>query len=373
MRVLQIVSNLSIRSGVMTVLMNYYRHIERSHIQFDFLYFDEREDTYEEEIRHLGGAIYKFSRKTYPMEWKRFCRANYGKYEIVHNHELYLACLFLNMKKRLGNEIYISHAHATKFSDVAVKELRNKILALPSSAISDYLLACSCNAGEALFGKAFQKKGYILKNAIEIEKFRFDESLRAQIRKELQINQDTMVIGHVGNFTPPKNHSKIIDIFQCLLERQSNAKLLLVGEGELRAEIAQRVKDIGIAEKIIFTGVTSNVVQYLNAMDVFLFPSLFEGLGIALVEAQANGLSCVYSNAVPKEADVCGGRNKRLDVWDADTDWVDALLEVDKKRYMSQDKVRCAGYAIKEEAKNLQKFYETILEGGKVNSLEKVK
>ena len=361
MNVLHIVSNISLRNGIMSVLMNYYRYVDRKEANFCFLFFDERPETYGKEIEELGGVLYKFTRKNFMSEWRHFCKEHYGEFDVLHNHELYLAHFFKKSKKKLGNKILISHAHATRFSDSKIKELRNKILALPSKN-ADYLLACSKDAGKSLFNKNFEQNGYILKNAIDISRYMFNESAREQIRNKYNIS-NKFVVGHVGNFTPPKNHFFLLQVFNEIIKLKSNSILLLVGDGYLREEIKKEASNYGFEDKVIFVGVTNSVTDYLCAMDIYVFPSLFEGLGIALVEAQTNGLPCVYSDVIPQEADILNENNIRLSLDVSPKEWADEILAIERERYLVKNEIEEAGYDISKEALKLIQFYRDGLEG----------
>lgn len=369
--VLHIVSNISIRNGIMSVLMNYYRNLNNERVHFSFLYYDYRDDTYENEILELGGSVYKITRKSFIKEWKEFCKSNYKNFDVLHNHELYLSIFLVNSKKILGNQILISHAHATRFSDHPIKELRNKLLSYPAKIISDYLLACSNDAGFTLFQNDYLLKGYLLRNAINVEKFEFNFEARERIRRELAINKGQYVVGHIGNFTPPKNHMFIVEIFNEILKVRQDAILLLVGDGHLRKEVIKRIHELGISKHVIFTGVRSNVEDYLCAMDVFVFPSKFEGLGIALIEAQANGLPCVYSSVVPQTADILKDNNKRISLDKTSEFWANNILCMNTKRYFIDDIFKTAGYDISEESIKLEHFYGECLTGKKGFLLQK--
>lgn len=367
MRILHVVSNISIRNGIMVVLMNYFRNIKDDNVMFSFLYYNETEESFEKEILKLGGEIYKLNKRTFLRDWEQFCCDNFGKFDILHNHELYLSLIVNNSKRKLGNKIIISHAHATRFSDSRYKELRNKVLSLLSRK-SDYLLACSKVAGESLFSKHFLTKGYILKNAIEVSKYQFNVEMRAQIRDRYAI-KDKIVIGHVGNFSIPKNHTFLLKVFSELLELKANAILLLIGEGCLRGQIEEEAIQLGIKDKIIFIGATDKVEEYLCAMDVYVFPSLFEGLGIALVEAQSNGLPCIYSDAIPKEADILRENNISMSLNESPKLWAERIIGLEMSRYPIGDEIEKSGYDISKEVLKLVQFYQDVLEGRKTVSL----
>ncbi len=361
--VLHLLSNLSLRSGVASVVVNYCRMLDKAKIKFTILYFDEvQTETYKEELKQLGCEAYYIPRNELMQKWKIFCKEHYGKYDILHNHQSFLAPMLTNVKKQLGTKKLITHAHATKFSDTRLKGVRNRILSYPSKFISDSLIACSHDAGKALFGRTFLKKGKVIHNAINTEVFAYSQKTRNEVREQLKIN-DSFIIGHVGNMTPPKNHSFILEVFRQVLLVKPNAKLLLVGDGYLRSKIEGKVKQFGLEEQVILLGVQSDVYRYYNAMDIFLFPSLFEGLGIVLVEAQTNGLKCVYSDKVPFEADCNANENVRLSLNAPIREWVQNICNI-QGRTDNKHKIRQNGYDISYAVDDLVEFYFSLLSGG---------
>ena len=237
MKVLHIVSNISLRSGVMSIIMNYYRNMNIKDFSFEFLYFDDREITYKEEIEKLGGRVYKFERSKNPLklffEINTFIKEHINDYQIIHIHEIYLIGALLRIKGKNKNIKIISHAHTTKFSENKLSSIRNRIAAIPNRFIPDYYFACSFIAGEKCFGKKFRKNGHVIYNAIDISKFQPDNTIRNTIREELKIN-DKYVVGHVGNFNVQKNHFFLIQIFYELQKMKDNAVLVLVGDGKTR-------------------------------------------------------------------------------------------------------------------------------------------
>ncbi|MBR2465184.1 MAG: glycosyltransferase [Clostridia bacterium] len=360
--ILHILSNLSLKSGVASVVMNYCRRIDREKIKFSFLYFDEvNTETYIDELKKLGADIYFVPRKGFLKEWKRFCTENYGRYDIVHNHQTFLAPLLIRVKKQLGAKKLLTHAHATKFSDTNIKGIRNGILSFPSRFISDALVACSKDAGVALFGKAFKRKGKVIHNAINTDVFIYNEQLRTEMRKTLDLG-GSFVIGHVGNMTPPKNHSFLLDVFREALQIRPDAKLLLIGDGYLRAQLEEKIEKLGLRQKVLLLGVQSDVFRYFNAMDVFLFPSLFEGLGIVLVEAQTNGLKCVYSDKVPMEADCNTAKNIRLSLKAPAYEWAKQICSV-QERTNNTKAIQQNGYDISLAANELIEYYISVVSG----------
>lgn len=365
MKVLHVVSNLSIRSGIMSVLMNYYRNIDTSEIQFGFMYFDERAETFEDEIKELGGKIFKVVRVTkfisFYKDLKEFCKREYGEYQILHIHDLFMTPFLKGMKRKAGIKSIIIHSHATKFSDHRLGEIRNRVLSIANMCIPDYYFACSKKAGRVAFGKKFDRVGCVMNNAIDIDRFHPDKDMGVVVRQELGL-EGRYVVGHVGNFVFPKNHTFLIRVFESVLKRNKAAVLLLVGEGDLKEQILDECKRKEIDKNVLFLGTRTDVNRVMSCFDKFLFPSLYEGLGIVLVEAQASGVPCVFSDVIPKEANVLQECNRTLSLNDSIENWADAVLQkVEIDTSCVARRVEAAGYNIKKEALEIKKIYDDIL------------
>ena len=290
----------------MSVIMNYYRHMDHSKIQFDFLCFIPCGDSYEEEINKLGGRVF-FIEKPQPSlrslrEIRDFFREHQGEYTWFHNHEVYLSFLLKPMASHYGIPGFIIHSHATQYSDHRLAAMRNRILCMPIRLMRCQRFACSRAAGAFLFGERAIRDGkvHILYNAIDTERYRYDPETRRRLRKELGIAEDTFVIGHVGRFVPQKNHEFLLDIFQSWQQNWPHiqSRLLCIGGGPLMEQVKEQAFTFGLADKIIFAGERRDVPALLNLMDVFLLPSFFEGSPVSLVEAYCNGLSCVISDTI---------------------------------------------------------------------------
>src|SRR5699024_2158935 len=257
-----------------------------------------------EEIYELGGKIYNVPRYNgknhikYKKAWNLLF-SQHPEYKIVHGHVRSTAAIYLNIAKKYGL-ITIAHSHSIASRGNKVEQLVKNTLQLPIRYIADYMFACSEDAGEWLFGKRVKnnRNFYIIKNAIDIKNFTFDKCIRKKVRDLYTLN-GRFVIGHVGNFTAPKNHMFLLEVFFIVQKSNENTTLILIGDGELREQIKNRAKNLGINEKVIIAGSKDNVNEFLQSMDLFLFPSLFEGLGMAVVEAQAAGLPCIISDNVP--------------------------------------------------------------------------
>lgn len=355
-RVLHVVTYMG-RGGLETMLMNYYRHIDRSKVQFDFLVHREFEADYDEEIKSLGGRIYHVSRlvpwsRKYKTELKCFFKTH-PEYKIVHVHQDCLSSVALQCAKECGIPVRIAHSHASS-QDKNWKFLVKKYYMQQIPKYATDLLACGKNAGDWMFtGHKYQ----IVPNAIDVSKYSYSKGEAEKVRQELQLGNCT-VIGHVGRFHEPKNQTFLIDIFSEYIKIDRSAKLLLVGDGEKRPEIERKVKSLGITNKVIFTGVRSDVNRMMQAMNIFVFPSLYEGLGIVALEAQAAGLRCVVSDHVPDECKVTEGLVSVKSLHDTPEEWAKHIF--DRMSYLRenhQEDFIEAGYEIMSASAELEKYY----------------
>lgn len=360
-RVLHVIGSMD-RGGAETFLMNVYREIDRTKVQFDFLISSPTKTYYEDEIIALGGNIHRMPRRipNYPKHCKfidSFFKNN--KYQIVHQHSnscVAISTLIYAKKNKVNKIIFHSHSSKTNgnFSDKLFDFIyKSKI----KKYATDYF-ACSELAGENLFGKYIDKDQIkIINNGIRTENYAFNKDVRAIYREKLGIS-DKFVVGHVGNFTAPKNHSFLIDVFSEIYNMNNNSVLLLVGDGSLRKEAEYKVAKLGLADRVIFADVRSDIQELLCAMDVFVFPSLYEGLGIVLIEAQTCGLRCISSNVIPREAQVtnlleCISLDETSKVWAAKVISSSKLLD----RKTMSEAVALAGFDAKDVAFQLQKLY----------------
>ena len=294
-RVAQVIG-MAVNGGVESCIMNYYRHIDKTKVQFDFLVESTSNIIDKEKIEAMGGKVIIIPPYTkifkYIKELKRIFKE--GNYDIVHSNMNALSVFTLFTAWLAKIKVRIAHSHSTTNKKEWKKNLIKNILRPFSKVFATDYFACSELAGRWLFGNRTFNKGKvtIINNAIEVDKFLFNEEVRNQMRKELNI-EDKFVIGHVGRFVEQKNHTFLIDIFYEVQKERPNSILLLVGDGPLYNMIYQKVERLGILDKVIFAGVYNDVSKFYNAMDMFVFPSLYEGLGMVLVEAQINGLPCL--------------------------------------------------------------------------------
>ena len=307
MRVLHFVDGLSTTSGVMSVLISYYKNIDRTAIQFDFLYFNDSECSLEPDICALGGRCYRLPRpspsKACYNEYRRFFEAHKDVYNILHCHPVFAGALFGKLARSCGIKHVIQHSHSTKFGYRAGAVVRNYCLArLNPWNVTEYV-ACSEAAAKLLGPKSAWQKGlFIMQNAIDCVRFSFSEEARQEVRARYGIPASTVVIGHTGRFSPEKNHGYLMDVFEEYHRKNSDSVLMLVGDGPEKTRIQEKCRILGIEDAVIFTGNQMAPENFLSAMDIFCFPSLYEGLTLSLLEAQYSGLICFAADSVPDQA-----------------------------------------------------------------------
>ena len=307
LRVAQIIGKW-VGGGVEAVVMNYYRHIDRNKIQFDFICDSDSTNIPYDEIKKLGGKVilippYQKVFK-YHRELKKVLKE--GNYKIVHSHINALSVFSLWAAKSAKVPVRIAHSHSTSNKKEWKKTLLKNILRPFSKVFATDYFCCSELAGRWLFGNKTYDQGkvYLLNNAIDVDKFKYNEKIRKEKRKELNIKDKDLVIGHIGRFVKQKNHEFLIDIFNEVHKQNKNTILLLAGEGPLKEEIENKVKDLGLEKNVKFLGQRKDANELYQAMDIFLLPSLYEGLPVVGVEAQAAGLLCFFSTDMTKETKV---------------------------------------------------------------------
>ena len=302
-RIAQIMGKME-NGGVEAVVMNYYRHIDRNKIQFDFIVDNDSSCPQEQEILSLGGRVIRIapyqSIISNMRDLKKLFKEN--DYRIVHAELTTMSVFSLAVAKACGVSVRIYHGHNTACKGETKKNILKYMLRPFSRTFATHYFACSDYAGKWLYGKSIDKsKRYmIIPNAIDTEKYKFDPEVREAVRKELDI-EDKFVIGHIGRFVYQKNHDFLIDIFNEVYKRNSNAVLLLIGEGALLDDIKAKVHKLGLDDVVHFLGVRQDAYRFYQAFDVFLLPSRYEGLPVVGVEAQIAGLPCVFSNSMTEE------------------------------------------------------------------------
>lgn len=353
LRVLHVLTALS-SGGAESFIMNMYRHMDPSQVQFDFLLRSE-ENLYKDELERMGSKVYITA--PFPAHFLRnaFDTVRFFKnhhYDIIHVHANALLYMFaLRCAKKYGVKCRIIHSHNSSMKFLPLLPIHNANKRIISSLATDYF-ACSDEAGKWMFPDKYT----LVNNAISLDDFQFKKQIRHRIRTELGIRDNERVYGHVGRFAPQKNHDFLLDVFHELLKYQPQAKLILVGSGPLQPEIEKKAQSLAIDDRILFLGIKNNISDILNAFDVFLLPSLYEGLCIALIEAQANGLPIVCSDAISNQGIFCSSAHL-LPLSKGANYWAEYIASNSFQRYNIIPVLQDAGFDIIQEAKKLQSFY----------------
>jgi glycosyltransferase EpsF len=301
------------RGGAETFIMNVYRKLDKDKVQFDFLVHSRMECDYDKEIKEMGGKIFILPkpsiRKTsmYLTELENILRDK-GPFAAVHSHIHLFSGLILKQAQKSNIPIRISHSHTDQ--DGKNSSINRWIYRIVMRKLiidnATHLLGCSLQANQSLYGNIvrYDKRVELVANAIDI--YNYTDSLyeKHKIRKEFKLHDASLVLGHVGGFREVKNHRFLIEIFSDLLQKYPNAKLVLVGDGALREEIFEEVCVLGIEDNVVFLGSRSDVPRIMTTFDVFLLPSLFEGIPLVLIEAQAKGIPILASDKVNKKVDL---------------------------------------------------------------------
>lgn len=299
-RVLQCVNSMN-RAGLETMLMNYYRNIDRTNVQFDFLTHRPNKGDYDDEILSMGGNVY-YAPRLYPQNYRAYFKymaeffKEHPQYKIVHSHIDAMSYLPLLAAKKANVPIRIAHSHSTSI-DKDFKYPLKKFFQLRMNSVVTERVACGDEAGRFLFGN---DKFLVVPNAVEASKFFFNPSIREEKRREIGISQE-FVVGHIGRFSYAKNHIFLINIFKKILKFDSSAILMLVGTGEKELEVKRYISELNINKHVRFLGNRNDVADLYQVMDAFVLPSLFEGVPLVGVEAQFSDLPCFFSDKVPTE------------------------------------------------------------------------
>ena len=345
------------------MIMNLFRHIDRTKVVFDFVENNDETADYDDEIQALGGRIYRcphYNGKNhfeYIRWWNHFFEEHKDEYHIIHGHLGSTAAFYLKIAKRYGL-FTIAHSHNTN-DYVSIKNVIFKTISYPTRYIADWFFSCSQAAGVKRFGQKIVhgNRYMVLNNAIETNDFRYDQSIRDEERGTFLLG-DSLVVGHVGRFVNQKNHHYLIQIFKKIVENNYNSILLLVGFGRLQKDIEDLVYKEGLTNKVIFTGVRSDVNRIMQAMDVFVLPSLYEGLPVTLVEAQTSGLPCIISDRVPPDCSIIPELISTCKLEESPEKWAELIIE--KSRVERKDRkkeIEQAGFDVANTAKWLEGFY----------------
>lgn len=374
-KILYVLNNALDRGGTESVVLNYYYALQHDDtIQIEFaLHATQSEIENSSLTRQLilsGGVVHLITPRRIDFKKERYdlkILLLKGNYDIVHSHSDAIGADVLKLAKECGVKVRIAHCHNTNFTinpdsfKNVVKWCYLNICRLRIRYVANYFMACSVSAAIWLFGENKAKITYILNNAINVSKYSFSEEKRKKIRNQFRLD-NKYVIGHVGRLSYQKNHEFLIRIFSEIHKTNANSILMLIGEGELRTELEALCKKLGIAKDVIFCGASDNVGDILSAFDVFAFPSRYEGLSLALVEAQANGLHCVVNNTekVSKAADLTG-QITWVPIEDKNG-WINALIREYPRNQNANTAIKAHGYDLTEEASKLRKYYIKLCE-----------
>lgn len=358
-RVLQVVTTMDM-GGLESFIMNIYRNIDRDKIQFDFLKHRDDKSFFDEEIKNMGGRIFNVP-SINPMHHKKYLDSldfffqKNNEYKIVHSHINTFSMYVLRAAEKANIPVRVSHSHiAPTKNNIHLKlpfrlYTKNKL-----TTFTTHNFACGTEAGKWLYQN---EKFQVVNNAIDTNKFLYNNEERINIRKKYNL-ENNYVIGHIGRFFHQKNHDFIIEVFKKIVDKNSNARLLLLGDGELRPEIEKKVEEYNLKEKVVFTGVQSNANEFLQAMDVFLMPSHYEGLPVTIVEAQASGIQCVISDNITDEVKITD-LVESVSLKQSPSYWAERInkYSVGYQRKDMSEEIRNAGFDVKTTAKWLENFF----------------
>lgn len=360
-RILYVLASLDVCNGMVSYSMNYFKNIDKDKFQIDFIINDADDTTYFKEIKKSGSNIYvapdfKINNILKLRNYLDYFFKTH-KYDIIHCHLANAGAFYLRYAKKYGVKTRILHSHATISADKLLKRIRNNIFIPISRKYANHYFACSKAAGYYLFKN---KNFHLINNAVYCEKYLFNNYIREKVRKELNI-KDKIVIGNIGRFSPQKNHNFIIDVFNNLQSKYDDAVLILVGEGPIEHAIREKVQRLNLEDKVIFISKSKFVNELYQAMDVFLLPSLYEGLPVVGIEAQCADLPLVVSNNITKELDITN--NVKFMSLNANIDmWVSEIMNsIKTERKQNKKNLEEMNYDIYKEAKNLENIYLKLL------------
>lgn len=367
--ILYIMPSLRIGTGTTSFVLNYFHYIRCSSIHIDFLVISEKIDRcLKSEIEKRGSIIYSLPIREVHGLFRRgmllhkFFSEHGKKYDIIHSHVFLIDVLLFYIARQYGKKVCVSHAHATNWSDYKFRAVRNRIMGLLVPRYSDVWAACTESAGMFLFGNDFVKssKRWIVHNAIEIRKFAYNIELRKQMRNEFGYKEE-IVLGNIGALQPVKNQEFLLYILQALIQLgNTQYKLLIVGDGSLKDILNKKAESMGLKDYVTFAGVRSDIHRVLQAIDIFLMPSLHEGFCIAGLEAQASGLPCLFSEGMPKDVGIIDAQFLPLN--QGTTIWVDKILQINLERRKDVlNRLRIAGYDIEVEARKVEERYTDMV------------
>jgi len=363
-RILHVLDQLSVNSGVSNVAMGYVRNIDPSKFIVDIAVYMPSDDGLIREIETRSGKVHQLPEISFPFA-SAYC-ASFAKileqesYPIIHGHLPTAAFLFLKEAKRKAVPNRIIHAHSCGVDGFA-KQVRNRILMSMIPRYANHYVSCSNAATDYVYGKSTKPKVHLILNGIEPTRFHFSATTRNEMRNALGIKEDDLCVGHVGRITSIKNHSFLLNAFNELLQSGQRAKLVLVGEGELQKAVEQQIKELNIEQVVHLVGKTDTVENYYQAFDQFWFPSLKEGWGVAGLEAQCAGLPCLFSKSIPREINIVKENVQFLSI-DNPSEWAETSRHIGK--IVRQDVTQAiydSGFDITTQIKRLESIYTTMM------------
>ena len=320
--------------GTETMLINLYRKINKK-IEFHFISYSKSQAFYDGEIESLGGKVIRLNPPnevgfiTSIKDIKKVIKEN-GPYDAVHTHMLFNCGIAMIAAYLSGIKVRVTHAHTTSDdSSSFVRKIYINLMRFFIKVFSTDFIACSNSAGKYLFGNNIicNKKYKVLPNYIEYENF-INNNDKSNFREELRIKNDDIVICHIGRFITAKNHEFLIDMAKEMIQKNNKVKLVLVGDGDLKNTIENKVKSIGIEKNVYFTGIRKDIPSILSSVDLFILPSIYEGLGLVLLEAQASKVPCLVSEAIQPEVDLGIGLVKKLNLSCGASKWADEANKI---------------------------------------------
>lgn len=356
----------SLAGGVESVIMNYYRNIDKKKIQFDFLCNSEKV-AYEDEILNLGGKIYRVTARSenyrlFKKELKDFFEKHACEYSAIWVNLCSLANIdYLIYAKKYGIKYRIIHSHNSQNMDSKIRGILHRFNKIRLKRYATDFWSCSEESAKWFYSnKIIESPKYLLvNNAIDTEKYKFNQNTRDKVRKKLGIEND-LIIGNIGRFHFQKNHEFMIQVFKKYLELNSKSKLILIGKGSKEEQIKELVKELNLEKNVIFLGERNDIQDIIQGMDIFLFPSLFEGLPLSLVEAQANGLPILASKDVISSKVLMSKNLEFVSLENGPEFWAKKMSEINLKNYSQEniEIIKEKGFDIKVQAELLQKYFE---------------
>ena len=362
LRVLQVVSSLS-PGGAETLVMNLLRSINTQNVIFDFVVFKNEKCAFDEEAINKGCKIFYCPRYniknhySFKKWWNVFLK-KHTEYKIIHSHVRSVASIIFKISKRY-NLINIAHSHSTS-NGKGVIALYKNMLQKNIKKYADYLFACSLDSGKWLYGKNVinNNKFYVIKNAIDFNRFESSHEAKEEMKLKLNLH-DFIVLGHVGRFNEMKNHKFIIDIFNKFHNIYNNSKLVLVGDGFLKKDIQKKVNSYNLHNYVLFTGNVPNVQDYVKTFDLFIFPSIYEGVPLSVVEAQIAKVPCIISDTITNEV-IISNKVTKLSIKEKRNVWVEKIEQILKSKFNFEFNKEKDNFDINKVAFELELFYRSV-------------